>query len=114
MPIFRQGVLATNYKHDWNGKKEFLIDAACFPGSSGSPGMLFDLGGYHSKKGNVIGSHRIRLLGVLYGGPVQTVEGSVEVVTVPTQKETVASTNIPINLGNIIKSEQLLAFEGEI
>ena len=33
LPIFRRGVLATDYKRDWNGKKEFLIDAACFPGS---------------------------------------------------------------------------------
>ena len=31
LPIFRKGVLASDYKYDWNGKKEFLIDALCFP-----------------------------------------------------------------------------------
>ncbi len=47
LPIFRKGVLATDYRRDWNGRKEFLIDAACFPGSSGSPVMLFDIGSYY-------------------------------------------------------------------
>jgi hypothetical protein len=36
-PIFRRGILASDYRNDWKGKKECLIDAACFPGSSGSP-----------------------------------------------------------------------------
>ena len=112
MPIFRQGISATNYKHDWNGEKKFLIDAACFPGSSGSPVMLFDLGGYHSMRGNIIGSHRIKLLGVLYAVHQHTAEGNIEVVTVPTIQRTITVTGIPNNLGVIIKSEQLLAFEG--
>ena len=36
-PIVRKGITATTYNIDYNGKKEFLIDIACFPGSSGSP-----------------------------------------------------------------------------
>ncbi|MGI6387556.1 MAG: S1 family peptidase [Desulfomonilia bacterium] len=112
LPIFRRGVLATDYKHDWNGKKEFLIDAACFPGSSGSPVMLFDVASYQTRKGTFMGSSRIKLLGVLYAGPQHTVEGEVKVVLVPTQQKAVAVAGIPNNLGIIIKAEQLLAFEG--
>jgi V8-like Glu-specific endopeptidase len=112
LPIFRQGVLATDYKRDWNGKKEFLIDAACFPGSSGSPVMLFDIGGYQTKKGNFIGTSRIKLLGVLYAGPQHTVEGDIKIVIVPTQQKAVSIAGIPNNLGVTIKSERLLAFEG--
>lgn len=111
LPIFRQGVLATDYKRDWNGKKEFLIDAACFPGSSGSPVMLFDVGSYQSKKGNFFGTSRIKLLGVLYAGPQHTVEGKIEIVTVPTQQKVVSMAGIPNNLGIVIKSERLLDFE---
>lgn len=111
LPIFRRGVLATDYKYDWNGKKEFLIDAACFPGSSGSPVMLFDIGSYQSKKGNIFGASRVKLLGVLYAGPQHTVEGEVKVVYVPTQQKAIALAGIPNNLGIVIKSEQLLAFE---
>lgn len=112
LPIFRRGVLATDYKYDWNGKKEFLIDAACFPGSSGSPVMLFDVASYQTRKGTFMGVSRIKLLGVLYAGPQHTVEGEVKVVPVPTQQKAVAVAGIPNNLGIIIKSEQLLLFEG--
>ena len=112
LPIFRKGMLATNYKQNWNGKKEFLIDAACFPGSSGSPVFLFDIGGYTDRSGNKIGATRIKLLGVLYAGPQHTIEGEVKIIVVPTQQKAVTATSIPNNLGIIIKSEQLLAFEG--
>ncbi|MCE5233223.1 MAG: serine protease [Mizugakiibacter sp.] len=112
LPIFRKGVLATDYKYDWNGRKEFLIDAACFPGSSGSPVMLFDVASYQTRKGTFMGSSRIKLLGALYAGPQHTVEGDVRVVVVPTQQKAVAVAGIPNNLGIIIKAEQLLAFEG--
>lgn len=98
LPIFRKGVLATDYKHNWNGKKEFLIDAACFPGSSGSPVMLFDIGSYQTRKGNFMGSSRIKLLGILYAGPQHTVEGEVKVVLVPTQQKAVSVAGIPNNL----------------
>lgn len=111
LPIFRQGTLATDYRYDWNGKKEFLIDAACFPGSSGSPVMLFDIGSYQTRKGTYMGAGRIKLLGVLYAGPQHTVEGEVKVVLVPVQQKAISLAGIPNNLGIIIKSEQLLAFE---
>lgn len=114
LPIFRRGVLATDYKRDWNGKKEFLIDAACFPGSSGSPVMLFEVGGYQTKKGTFMGASRMRILGVLYAGPQHTVEGEVRVVVVPTQQKAISLAGIPNNLGIIIKADQLLAFEGKL
>jgi len=112
LPIFRRGVLASDYKYNWNGKKEFLIDAACFPGSSGSPVMLFDIGSFQSRKGTSIGSSRIKLLGILYAGPQYTISGEVHVVMVPTQQKAIALAEIPNNLGIIIKAEELLAFEG--
>lgn len=111
LPIFRRGVLATDYKRDWNSRKEFLIDAACFPGSSGSPVMLFDVGSYHDRTGMHVGDSRIKLLGILYAGPQHTVEGEVQIVHVPTQQRAVAIAGIPNNLGIIIKAERLDAFE---
>jgi hypothetical protein len=113
LPIFRKGVLASDYKRDWNGKKEFLIDAACFPGSSGSPVLLFEIGTYQTRNAVNVGS-RIRLLGVLYAGPQHTVEGDIKVVTVPTVQKPVAVAMIPNNLGIVIKAEQLNAFEGKL
>lgn len=111
LPVFRRGVLATNYKRDWNGKKEFLIDAACFPGSSGSPVLLFNIGGYQSRKGSHLGANRIKLMGILYAGPQHTVEGEIRIVNVPIHQKPIAVAGIPNNLGIVIKAEQIRHFE---
>ena len=112
MPLIRKGITATNIKHDFNGKKEFIIDAACFPGSSGSPVILCDIGSYHDKNGNInLGKSRILLLGILYAGPLLTVTGDIKIITVPTvQQSVMAVTNIPFNLGIVIKSEHMKDF----
>lgn len=112
MPIFRKGITATHPNLDWNGKPEFLIDAACFPGSSDSPVFLFDQGGYSTKSGGmVIGSSRVKLLGVLYAGRQHTVSGEIRVAQVPTQNVSVPVSTIPNNIGMVIKVSQLEAFE---
>ena len=112
MPIFRRGATATHPAFDWNGKPEFIIDAACFPGSSGSPVFLFDVGGYSDKRGNtIVGRGRLKLLGVLYAGPQHVADGTIVVVPVPTAAKPVALTAIPLHLGFIIKAKALDAFE---
>lgn len=112
MPVFRKGISATHPNLNWNGKPEFLIDAACFPGSSGSPVFLFNQGGFSTKsKGLTIGPSRIKLLGVLYAGPQHTVSGEIRVVQVPTQYVAVPISTIPNNLGMVIKAGKLEEFE---
>jgi hypothetical protein len=112
MPVFRRGITATHPNLDWNGKPEFLIDAACFPGSSGSPVFLFNQLGFATKTGGMtIGPGRLKLLGILYAGPQHTVSGEVKIVTVPTQNVPMAISSIPNNLGMVIKATKLDAFE---
>ncbi|HET9122635.1 MAG TPA: serine protease [Acidiferrobacteraceae bacterium] len=41
MPILRRGTTATPMALDFEGRPEFLIDAAVYPGSSGSPVFLY-------------------------------------------------------------------------
>ena len=112
MPIVRRGITATDVKLNYNGKREFVIDAACFPGSSGSPIVLFNKGGYADKNGNLYwGKGRLVLLGILYAGPQLTVSGDIKVVTIPdVQEKALSIFHIPNNLGYIIKSETLLDF----
>lgn len=111
-PIFRKGVTATHPNLDYNGKKEFMIDAACIPGSSGSPVFLLNENGYSDKKGTTyLGAKRILLLGTLYAGPQLTTEGEVVVVDVPTVQRAFALSKIPINLGLVIKSNRILELE---
>jgi hypothetical protein len=97
LPIFRKGITATHPKFDYNGKEEFLIDAACFPGSSGSPVLRLNGG--------------LLLLGVLYAGPQYMVNGNIEIVNVPTVQKTMAVSRIPNNLGVVTKSKKIREFE---
>lgn len=110
MPIVRKGVTASPPKYDHNGKEEFLIDAACFPGSSGSPVFILNQGSFTHKNGVVIGS-RIYLLGVLYAGPQFTSTGEITVTNIPTSNRPISVSRIPMNLGYVIKSKKILDFE---
>ncbi|MDE2251624.1 MAG: trypsin-like peptidase domain-containing protein [Gammaproteobacteria bacterium] len=115
MPILRRGVTATHPNIDYEGRQEFLIDAACFPGSSGSPVFLFNTGGWTTRDGNIImGGTRVKLLGVLYAGPQHTATGEIRVVSIPTQQRAVALSAIPTNLGFIIKASRLNELEAVI
>lgn len=112
-PIFRKGVIATHPKLDYNGRKEFLIDMACFPGSSGSPVFLYDKHFYKQYTSTPL-PPRVTLLGVLYAGPQQPVDGEIKVVKIPTSTKLISKTNIPINLGCVIKAERIFELVDEV
>lgn len=113
LPILRRGVTATHPKMNYNGKEEFMIDAACFPGSSGSPILLLNEGSYRTHEAIVMGS-RIKLLGVLYAGPQHTTTGTIRIINIPTRNELIAISSIPNNLGVIIKAKKILELEKEV
>lgn len=106
MPLFRKGTTASRADLDFNGKKEFVIDAACFPGSSGSPVLLFNMNGFLTKTGeyNFLPSE-IKLLGTLYAGPMYSANGELMPKPIPTNT---LKAHMPMNLGYIIKAEKIL------
>lgn len=109
-PILRKGITATHPELNYNGKPEFVIDAACFNGSSGSPVFLVELGRTISRsKGMMIGPSRVKLLGVLYAGPMHIATG--EIRTVEIGQKNVAVTGIPNNLGYVIAARAIQDFE---
>lgn len=110
-PLYRKGITSTHPFNDYNGKPEFLIDAACFPGSSGSPVFLSNIGNYVDKQGSTHIATRFYLLGVLYAGPQLKTTGEIVVVDIPTKKDTVVVSSIPANLGYVIKSKMLKDFD---
>jgi V8-like Glu-specific endopeptidase len=115
MPIVRKGVTATHVEIDYRGKKEFVIDAACFPGSSGSPVFIVKSGVFSDKFGQsmVASGSLLRFVGVLYAGPQVNVTGEIMVVDIPTSQKAVSVSQVMMNLGYIIKSERVLEL-GEI
>lgn len=107
-PIIRRGSTATHYRNHYQGKKEFLVDMACFPGSSGSPIFILNEGSYSVGRSICIGS-RIFFIGILYGGPEFLASGEIEFYNLPKFSRPVV--NIPMNLGVAIKASEILGFE---
>lgn len=112
MPIIRKGITATHPALNYNDRPEFVIDVAAFPGSSGSPVLIYDQGTFQPTKNKI--EARMYLLGILYGGPQYTVEGKIVVKNIPIRQEPISQTTIPINLGYVIKSQKILDFEGKL
>ena len=114
LPVVRRGITATHPGIDFEGRTEFLIDCACFPGSSGSPVFRYTPELPITGSGDITitgGGAQLALLGVLYAGPLYSVDGIIAPVNIPTMFSEVSKTNIPVNIGMIIRSERLLEFE---
>ncbi len=107
-PILRRGITATNIKNNYENKPEFMVDMACFPGSSGSPVFILQEGMY-SVAGSAFVGNRIKFLGVLYAGPMFNFDGRILFSNTPEGIKT--KTAIPMNLGMVIKASEILAFE---
>lgn len=88
-----------------------MIDAACFPGSSGSPVFLANIGSFVDASGALCAGSRIALLGTLYAGPQHTATGEVRVVNVPTANKPISISSIPNNIGLVIHASKLDDFE---
>ncbi len=108
-PIVRRGITATCMKNDYQGKKDFLIDIACFQGSSGSPVFVFNEGSFSTPTHCLVAGDRLYLVGILYRQHNYNANGLI----IQNQKpiEPYSVTSIPINLGIVIKAERLLEFE---
>lgn len=100
LPIFRRGITASALSKKYNGKEEFMVDMACFPGSSGSPIFLYDRNGYFDRKENnyLHGASRLKFVGILYEGPLVTSVGHLTLM----------------HLGNAIRSSEIFKIEAEI
>lgn len=113
LPVIRRGTTASPPYVDWNGKGEFLTDIASFPGSSGSPVFLCNVGGFTEKNGAThLGQSRLFLLGVHYAGALHTASGEIKIVTTPTNVQPIPVLQMPNNIGVVVNSRYLLDFEG--
>lgn len=107
-PIARQGITATPAFADFHGQTEFMIDCACFPGSSGSPVFLLDQGFHVDRSNNYqFGATRFGLLGFLHAGPALNEEDDVVAVAPPKKLEDIVKYPLMMNLGNCVRAERL-------
>lgn len=110
LPLIRHGVTASDPKIDFNWKSEFVIDAACFPGSSGSPVIIYRPGTWIKQGDSHFKTTVFFLTGVLYAGPQHTAKGDIVIKEIPLKADMEGFMHIPNNLGFVIKSEKLLDF----
>jgi hypothetical protein len=110
-PLIRRGITASHPAVDFDveGVATTVIDAACFPGSSGSPVLLHNAGTYSDKKGNTTVGTRTMFLGVLFSGPVMQADGKIVIRDIPTALGPVPQISLMLNLGYIVKSKELAA-----
>jgi hypothetical protein len=109
LPIVRKGITATPVFIDYQGRKVFLLDIPIFPGSSGSPILLFNQGSYSSRTGGLFVGTRIFLLGINVQSVDYVAEG--ELILPPNNPKISTITQMPLNIALIIKSEELLVFK---
>jgi hypothetical protein len=109
-PVVRRGITATGCYSDYRGRTDFLIDAAVFPGSSGSPVFIYNQGLYPTDGGMALGN-RLLLIGILYAVHLHTAQGEIKIVTVPTGNAPMAFSQIPNNLGICVRSTRILDFQ---
>jgi hypothetical protein len=113
LPVIRRGITATPFFIDYEGEKKFLIDAAVFPGSSGSPVFVYNKGGYTDRNGNLIFvSDRIIFCGIISETYYYDYYGEIKNVKIPLQvkEKPITYSRQMINLGVVIKSTLIKEF----
>ncbi|RWL23174.1 MAG: serine protease [Mesorhizobium sp.] len=112
LAITRSGYTSSHPGKAYDGRNEFLVDIACFAGSSGSPIFRYDRGGgrwdkftrRHVPNDNV----SLLLLGILYAGPMVTIDNEGFIEIDGRAKVEIEST---MHLGFAIRSSELLVVE---
>ena len=104
LPIIRRGVTATPLAVDFRGKKQFLIDASVFPGSSGSPVCILRIGGYSTKDGRFLLGNKLAFVGIISSVFCRRAEGTIEMAEAPTAMVPVPVSKEMIDLGVVLKA----------
>lgn len=108
LPITRRGITATPLQVDYDGERKFLIDAAVFPGSSGSPVFLYNPGMYYDKKGSTVVGTRINLLGMIAEVFIKTEKNEIQSEFIPTKEKQFSISAQMINLGIVFKASTIV------
>jgi S1-C subfamily serine protease len=105
MPILRRGTTATPMALDFEGRKEFLIDAAVYPGSSGSPVFVYQPDVMRPNQG---GGKKFLFAGVVAAVFFREEANHLVPAPVPANNHGMVMGSEMIDLGLIIKAEAVL------
>lgn len=106
MPIMRRGTTATPMALDFEGRPEFLIDAAVYPGSSGSPVFVYQPDTLRSSQ---TGGKKFLFAGVVAAVFFREEANHLVPVPVPANNKSMVMGSEMIDLGLVIKAEAVIA-----
>lgn len=110
LPLVRRGITASSLHYDFNGMPNFVVDAAIFGGSSGSPVFLYNDGHFSSPKGLMFGT-RAKLIGINRAVYLHPITGEITEIS---HKDTAlgkTAAQMPNGLGIVIHARKLLDFK---
>ena len=106
-PIITYGITATHPRLLFKFREEFLIDAGCYKGSSGSPVLLSNLCNCNEE------NRKTKLLGIVYRQYYQEAEG--QIIDNNLNRNPIKyRTEIPMNLCRVIRASKLLDFKAKL
>jgi len=110
LPLVRRGITASSLQYDFRGEPNFIMDAAIFGGSSGSPVFLYNEGAF-KKDENLMFGTRTKLVGINRAVFLHPVTG--EITEIQPVKTSLGKTSIriPNGLGIAIHARKLLDFK---
>lgn len=108
IPVARRGTTASPIEVDFEGTPRFLIDAAVFGGSSGSPVFILNQGTYATKDGGIAIGSRFYFVGVIAAVFFRTHLNNIIAVPVPTQVQPTAQQQEMIDLGIVFKARTVV------
>lgn len=111
LPIARRGITATPPWMNHRGDPWFCIDMPIYDGSSGSPIFLMDEGVWSDRRGQQkMGGTRIKLLGVLWGGPRFDAQGRLEAAPIESAATVVPVLKPRYDIGYVVPAYRIFDF----
>lgn len=105
MPILRRGTTATPMALDFEGRAEFLIDAAVYPGSSGSPVFIYQPDVF---RGSVRSGTKFMFAGVVAAVFFREEANQLIPGPVPANTQATVMGSEMIDLGLVIKAQAVI------
>jgi len=106
MPIMRRGTTATPMALDFEGRQEFLIDAAVYPGSSGSPVFVYQPDILRPSQSN--GGMKFIFAGVIAAVFFREEANHLVPLPVPPNNQPIMMGSEMIDLGLVIKADAVI------
>lgn len=109
LPLVRKGITSTHPGIDYQGRPVGLVDIASFPGSSGSPILVYNDGVVLSRSHpSTAARSRSMLLGVLFQQMIFPEDGTIQYRKVPTKIVPFPVTHLSAHLGVYCKAREIL------